>query len=131
QRYNLRVSGGSGGFTYAVSGRISDEGAPIDGSGNDFYEGIDRVGYSKDGGFRANFAMDFAPTLRAEWTSSLSMNTQRWVPIGSSSTTVWSAPMQRGKQGAVQVGGEPASGLHFSEADPIDQRRQVMTGLTL
>ncbi|MQA90168.1 MAG: TonB-dependent receptor plug domain-containing protein [Gemmatimonas sp.] len=131
QRYNLRVSGGVGGFTYALSGRVSDEGAPIDGSGNDFYEGVDRVGYTKDGGFRANFTMDFTPTLRAGWNSSLSLNTQRWVPIGAGSASVWSAPMQRGKQGAVQVAGEPASGLHFSQADPIDRRRQVMTGFTL
>lgn len=131
QRYSLQASGGIGGFMYSVSGRIGDEGAPIDGGGNDFYQGVDRVGYTKDGGVRANFAMDFTPTLRAEWNSSLSMNTQRWVPIGSSSTTVWSAPMQRGKVGAVQVAGEPATGLHFSQADPIDHRRQIMAGFTL
>jgi len=131
QRYRLAVSGGAGDFTYAISGQVSDEGAPIDGSGNDFYEGVDRVGYTKDTGVRANFTLGLSPTIRAEWTSSLSLNTHRWVPVGSSSTTVWSAPMQRGARGAVQVSGEPATGLHFSQADPIDYRRQLMTGFTV
>ena len=137
QRYNVSVLGGSGGFTFAISGRLADEGAPIDGSGigqgpSDFLEPMDgRVGYDREGGVRANFTMDFTPTIRAEWTSSLSMNNHRWVPIGSGSFSVFSAPMQRGARGAVQIGGEPAAGIHFSQADHVDQRRQLMTGFTL
>ena len=137
QRYNVSVLGGSGGFTFAISGRLADEGAPIDGSGigqgpSAQFAPLDgRVGYDREGGVRANFTMDFTPTLHAEWTSSLSMNNHRWVPIGSGSFSVFSAPMQRGARGAVQVGGEPATGLHFSQADHVDQRRQIMTGFTL
>ena len=137
QRYNLSVLGGSGGFTFAISGRLADEGAPVDGSGigqgpSEQFEPMDgRVGYDREGGVRANFGMEFSPTLRAEWTSSLSMNNHRWVPIGSGSFSVFSAPMQRGARGAVQVGGEPAAGIHFSQADHVDQRRQIMTGFVL
>ena len=135
QRYNVSVLGGSGGFTYAVSGRLADEGAPFDGSGvgqgpSAQFEPMDtRVGYNRTGGVRANFTMDFTPTIRAEWTSSLSMDNIRWVPIGGGSFSVFSAPMQRGFRGAVQVGGEPAAGIHFSQADHDDQRRQIMTGV--
>ena len=137
QRVNVSVLGGSGGFTFAISGRLADEGAPFDGSGigqgpsAQFAPMDGRVGYTRAGGVRANFTMDFSPTLHAEWTSSLSLDNIRWVPIGGGSFSVFSAPMQRGFRGAVQVGGEPAAGIHFSQADHVDQRRQVMTGFTL
>jgi hypothetical protein len=137
QRYNLAVSGGAGGFTYAISGRFSDEGVPLDGSGighgrsSQFQPLDERVGYSKDGGVRGNFTIDFAPTLRAEWTSSLSLITQKWAPMGSGSRSVFTAPMQRGFRGAVQVDGEPAAGLHFSQGNHIDKRRQVLMGFNM
>lgn len=137
QRYNLAVSGGSGGFTYAISGRFSDEGVPLDGSGigqgesSQFQPLEGRVGYSKDGGVRGNFTIDFTPTLRAEWTSSLSLITQKWAPSGAGSRSVFNAPMQRGFRGAVQVDGKPAAGLHFSQGDHIDKRRQVLTGFNV
>ena len=91
----------------------------------------ERVGYSKDGGVRGNFTIDFAPTLRAEWTSSLSLITQKWAPMGSGSRSVFTAPMQRGFRGAVQVDGEPAAGLHFSQGNHIDKRRQVLMGFNM
>ena len=137
QRNNLAVSGGTGGFTYAISGRYSDEGVPLDGSGigqgpSSQFEPMDeRVGYSKDGGVRANFTMDFTPTLHAEFVSSLSLITQKWAPSGAGSFQQFNAPMQRGFRGAVQVGGEPAAGLHFSQSFNIDKRRQVLTGFNL
>jgi TonB-linked SusC/RagA family outer membrane protein len=136
-RNNLSVMGGTGGFTYALSGRFSDSGVPIDGSGigqgpsSQFEPMDDRVGYNKDGGVRANFTIDFTPTLHAEWTSSLSLITQKWAPSGAGSFQAFNAPMQRGFRGAVQVGGEPAAGLHFSQSDNIDHRRQVVTGFTV
>ncbi|MDE2773766.1 MAG: TonB-dependent receptor [Gemmatimonadota bacterium] len=137
QRYNLQVSGGSGGFTYAISGRYGDEGVPLDGSGigqgrsSQFQPLEGRVGYNKDGGVRGAFTIDFAPTLRAEWTSSLSLNTQKWAPSGAGSRSVFNAPMQRGFRGAVQVDGQPAAGLHFSQGEHIDKRRQVLTGFVM
>ena len=127
QRYNLSVTGGTGGVTYAISGRLSDEGSPIDGSG----VGVDRVGYSKDGGYRGNFTLDLSPTLHAEWSSSLSINSTRYILTSLGSAFGWVAPMQRGLRGAVQRGGEPASGLHFSHTDPIERRQQYMQGFTL
>ncbi|MDR0786451.1 MAG: TonB-dependent receptor [Gemmatimonadota bacterium] len=137
QRYHLGVSGGLGTFTYALSGHLGDEDAPIDGSGNDYYAGVDHVGYSRDGGVRANFGMSFTPSIHADWISSLSMNTARWVPVGSASESVWSAPMQRGTGGSIRLpAGDPnagalATGLHFSELDAMDYRRQIMTGFNL
>ena len=137
QRQNLSVMGGSGGLTYAISGRYSDEGVPLDGSGigygasSQFQPMDDRVGYNKDKGVRANFTMEFTPTLRAEWTSSLSLIDQKWSPSGAGSFQAFNAPMQRGFRGAVQVGGEPAAGLHFSQSDNMDKRRQVVTGFTV
>jgi len=137
QRYNLSVVGGTSGFTYAISGHLGDEGVPIDGSGigqgpsSQFEPMEGRVGYSRDGGVRTNFTMDLTPTLSAQWSSSLSLNTVKWFPQGLASTRTWTAPMQRGARGLVQVGGEPAAGLHFSQADHFEYRRQVMTGFVL
>ena len=137
-RLNLSVMGGSGGFTYSISGRLGDEGVPIDGSGVGFgassqFEPMDddRVGYSRDGGVRTNFTMDLTPTLSAQWSTSLSINNVRWFPQGLASAYTWTAPMQRGARGLVQVGGEPATGLHFSQADHFEFRRQIMSGIVL
>ena len=137
-RLNLSVMGGTGGFTYSINTHVSDEGVPIDGSGVGFGASSqfapmddDRVGFSRDGGIRTNFTMDLTPTLAAQWSSSVSLNNIRWFPQGCCSTVNWTAPMQRGVRGAVQVGGEPAAGLHFSQADNTEFRRQVMSGLVL
>ena len=85
----------------------------------------------KTGGVRGAFTIDFTPTLRAEWTTSLSLNTQKWAPSGAGSRSVFNAPMQRGFRGAVQVDGQPAAGLHFSQGEHIDKRRQVLTGFNI
>ena len=137
QRYNVSVSGGTAGFTYAISGRLADEGSPIDGSGIGFgastqYEPMDeRVGWSKDGGFRGNFTLDLTPTLHAEWSTSLSINSTKYIPTSLGSAYGWVAPMQRGLRGAVQAFGEPASGLHFKFTDPFERRQQWMQGFNL
>jgi len=126
QRYNVGVRGGVSGFTYAVSGHLGDEGAPIDGSA----VGLDRVGYGRDGGFRANFTLDLSPTLSAEWTSSASFSNPRWIAEGTSGAAEWGANMSRGLFGAVRVGGELASAYALL-VDAYDKRRQVTTGLTM
>ena len=137
-RLNLSVMGGSAGFTYSINTHFGDEGVPIDGSGVGFGASSqfapmddDRVGFSRDGGIRTNFTMDLTPTLAAQWSSSVSLNNVRWFPQGLASSRGWTAPMQRGARGLVQVGGEPATGLHFSQADHTEFRRQVMSGLVL
>ena len=126
QRYNLGVTGGTAGFTYAVSTNYRYEDSPFDGSMVD----VDQVGYASDGGVRANFTVQILPSLSAQWTTSVNGGTIRWVPEGATGTTSWSMSMTRGPQGAIFLDGKPATGLAFKQQS-FDKRKQATTGLTL
>jgi hypothetical protein len=125
QRYNVGVTGGVQGFTYAVSFNYRDEGSPIDGSG----VGLDRTGYVRDGGARANFVFQPTPSLTMQWNSSVNGGTVQWVSEGTGQWG-WSMHQTRGVQGSVTRDGKPAAGLLF--LDPrFDKRKQTTTGLTI
>src|SRR5688500_8763986 len=102
QRYNLGVTGGTAGFTYAVSGNVRDEASPFDGSMVD----VDRVGGVRDGGVRANFTFQLSPNLTMHWNSNMNGGTVKWVPEGATGHYVWSMSMTRGPYGAIFLDGK-------------------------